>query len=40
MAAFAEVLVPEGRPHEYIGLFDRLVEDLDRLFEGVSVFFR
>ncbi len=32
-AAFAELLVREGNPHEYITLLDRLVDDSDRLFE-------
>lgn len=42
-AAFAELLVQEDDPHNFINLLDRLVEDSDRLFEdigpGVSVGF-
>lgn len=34
MATFAEALVLEGNPHEYITLLDRLVDDFDRLFDG------
>ncbi|KAI9842192.1 MAG: hypothetical protein M1837_007405 [Sclerophora amabilis] len=33
-ATFAELLVTEGNPHEYISLLDRVVEDCDRLFDG------
>lgn len=36
-AAFAEILVREGDPHEYITLLDRLVDDSERLFECKSV---
>ncbi|KAI9794409.1 MAG: hypothetical protein M1816_005479 [Peltula sp. TS41687] len=32
-AAFTELLVPEGDPHIYISLLDRLVEDFDSFFE-------
>jgi hypothetical protein len=35
-AAFAELLVTEGDPHSFINLLDRLVEDIDRLFEDVA----
>lgn len=34
MATFAEALVIEGNPHEYITLLDRLVDGFDRLFDG------
>lgn len=34
-AAFAELLVKEGNPHDYITLLDRLVDDVDRLFDGL-----
>ena len=34
MASFTEVLVPDGNPHDYISLFDRLLEDHDALFES------
>jgi hypothetical protein len=34
-AAFTELLVTEGPPHQYISLLDRLVEDYDRLFNGI-----
>ena len=34
MATFAEAIVLEGNPHEYITLLDRLVDDFDRLFDG------
>ncbi|KAA6406760.1 MAG: hypothetical protein FRX48_09483 [Lasallia pustulata] len=33
IATFAEALVLEGNPHEYITLLDRLVDDFDRLFD-------
>ena len=33
MAAFAEILVSDGNPHEYITLLDRLVDDYDNLFD-------
>ena len=32
MASFAEALVYDGRPHDYIMLLDRLVDDYDSLF--------
>ncbi|KAI9722016.1 MAG: hypothetical protein M1812_001976 [Candelaria pacifica] len=32
-AAFAELLVTEDNPHDYITLLDRLVDDVDRLFD-------
>ena len=35
-AAFAELLVVDGNPHDYINLLDRLVEDSDRLFEDIG----
>lgn len=35
-AAFAELLVVEGEPHEFINLLDRLVEDIDRLFDDIG----
>ncbi|KAI9761033.1 MAG: hypothetical protein M4579_001296 [Chaenotheca gracillima] len=35
-ASFAELLVQEGNPHEYISLLDRVVEDCDNLFEAAS----
>ncbi len=42
--AFAELLVGDGNPHNYINLLDRLVEDCDRIFEeagfGSSVHLR
>ncbi|KAI9713542.1 MAG: hypothetical protein M1820_000924 [Bogoriella megaspora] len=31
--AFAEVLVPEGEPQDYISLMDRFIDDIDTLFE-------
>jgi hypothetical protein len=34
--AFAELLVIDGEPHDYINLLDRLVEDSDRLFEDIG----
>ena len=33
-AAFAEVLVPEGDPIDFISLLDRFIEDTDSLFSG------
>ncbi len=33
IASFAEVLVLDGNPHDYITLLDRLVDDYDNLFE-------
>lgn len=38
MATFAEALVLEGNPHEYITLLDRLVDDFDRLFDGNIIY--
>lgn len=35
-AAFADLLVHEDDPHDYINLLDRLVEDSDRLFEDIG----
>jgi len=35
-AAFAELLVVEGDPHDFINLLDRLVQDSDRLFDDVG----
>ncbi|KAG9240236.1 hypothetical protein BJ878DRAFT_307164 [Calycina marina] len=35
-AAFAELLVTEGNPHDYINLLDRMVEDCDHLFEEMG----
>lgn len=35
-AAFAEILVTDGQPHEYINLLDRLVEDSERLFDDIG----
>ena len=37
IASFAEALVSEGNPHDYIMLLDRLVDDYDNLFESVSI---
>lgn len=34
IASFSEALVFEGSPHNFISLFDRLVEDCDSLFEN------
>jgi hypothetical protein len=34
IASFAEALIMEGNPHEYITLLDRLVDDFDNLFDG------
>lgn len=34
IASFAEALVPDGNPHDYITLIDRLVDDYDCLFDG------
>lgn len=33
---FAELLVSEGQPHDYINLLDRLVEDAERLFDDIG----
>ncbi len=35
-AAFSELLVVEGDPHDFINLLDRLVEDSDRLFDDLG----
>ena len=35
-ASFAELLVLDGNPHDYINLLDRIVEDSDRLFEDIG----
>ncbi|KAI9053129.1 hypothetical protein LZ554_003396 [Drepanopeziza brunnea f. sp. 'monogermtubi'] len=35
-AAFAELLVIDGDPHDYINLLDRMVEDQERLFEDIG----
>jgi hypothetical protein len=35
-AAFAELLVIDGQPHDYINLLDRLVVDSERLFEDIG----
>ncbi|TAQ91665.1 hypothetical protein B7494_g118 [Chlorociboria aeruginascens] len=35
-AAFTELLVREGEPHNYINLLDRMVEDCERLFENLG----
>ncbi|KAL8664921.1 MAG: hypothetical protein Q9202_002630 [Teloschistes flavicans] len=37
MATFTEALVSGSNPHDYITLFDRLVDDYDNLFEGSDV---
>ena len=36
IATFAEALVLEGNPHDYVTLLDRLVEDYDTLFDAPS----
>ncbi|KAF6235988.1 hypothetical protein HO173_005616 [Letharia columbiana] len=36
MASFAEALVLDGNPHDYITLLDRLVDDYDSLFDDPS----
>ena len=33
--AFAEVLIPEGNPHDFFSLLDRFVDDVDSLFGDV-----
>ncbi|KAI9836385.1 MAG: hypothetical protein M1819_001414 [Sarea resinae] len=33
-AAFAELLISEGNPHDFISLLDRVVEDYDSFFAG------
>lgn len=35
--AFAELLVTEGVPHNYMNLLDRLVDDCDRIFDEVPM---
>jgi hypothetical protein len=35
-AAFAQLLVIDGEPHDYINLLDRMVEDHERLFEDIG----
>ncbi|KAL2070272.1 hypothetical protein VTL71DRAFT_13298 [Oculimacula yallundae] len=35
-AAFAELLVIDGNPHDYINLLDRMVEDQERLFDDIG----
>jgi hypothetical protein len=35
-AAFAEMLVSDGEPHDYINLLDRMVEDSERIFEDIG----
>jgi hypothetical protein len=35
-AAFAELLVIDGEPHDYINLLDRIVEDQERLFDDIG----
>ncbi|CAG8972168.1 hypothetical protein HYALB_00007310 [Hymenoscyphus albidus] len=34
--AFAELLVTDGNPHDYINLLDRMVEESDKLFEDIG----
>ena len=34
IASFADALVLDGNPHDYITLLDRLVDDYDSLFDG------
>lgn len=34
--AFAELLVTDGEPHDYINLLDRMVDDSERLFEDIG----
>ena len=34
IASFAEALVLDGNPHDYITLLDRLVDDYESLFDG------
>lgn len=35
-AAFAELLVTDGNPHDYINLLDRMVGESERLFEDIG----
>ena len=39
IATFAEALVLEGNPHDYIMLLDRIVDDYDNLFDSISTGF-
>jgi hypothetical protein len=34
--AFAELLVIDGNPHDYINLLDRMIEDHERLFDDIG----
>ena len=34
--AFAELLIVEGEPHDYINLLDRMVEEQERLFDDIG----
>jgi hypothetical protein len=34
--AFAELLIVEGRPHDYINLLDRMVDEQERLFDDIG----
>lgn len=36
IASFAETLVLDGNPHDYITLLDRIVDDYDNLFDGIT----
>lgn len=38
IASFAEALVLDGNPHDYITLLDRMVDDYDNLFDGNTDF--
>lgn len=35
-AAFAELLVIDGQPHDYINLLDRMVDESERLFDDIG----
>jgi hypothetical protein len=35
-AAFAELLVVDGQPHDYINLLDRMVDESERLFDDIG----
>lgn len=37
IASFAEALVLDGNPHDYITLLDRIVDDYDNLFDGKTL---
>ncbi|KAL9014134.1 MAG: hypothetical protein Q9173_001225 [Seirophora scorigena] len=37
MASFAEALISDGNPHNYITLFDRLVDDYDSIFDAAGI---